>query len=123
MHTDTSLHLLDITMTALGAGLWHFVGVTCPNFATLETNSEYTKRRRRKTTSTSRSQGSSEPMTRQLKTLSLKMIKLHFLGDYIECIKLFGTTDNYTTALVRPSYTAGDLLMSIVIRGSIVTSG
>lgn len=98
MHTDTSLHLLDTATTALGAGLRYFVGVTCPVFSTVETNTEFSKRRRRQTTNTSQKQ--SESANRQPKTLSLKTIKLHFLGDYVECIKAFGSTDNYTSAIV-----------------------
>ncbi|KAF9779678.1 hypothetical protein BJ322DRAFT_990467, partial [Thelephora terrestris] len=36
IHTKTSLRLLDTTTTALGSGLRYFVGVTCPNFKTVE---------------------------------------------------------------------------------------
>jgi hypothetical protein len=99
IHTNTSLHLLDIVTTALGSGLRYFVGVTCPNFKTLETSAEFSKRRRSQTAHTSTK--SSESAGRQPKTLSLKTIKLHFLGDYVWCIHLFGTTDNYTSGIVR----------------------
>lgn len=118
IHTDSSLRLLDITTTALGAGLRHFVGVTCPQFKTVETGSEYSKRCRRQTANASR-----ESVGRQPKTLSLKTIKLHFLGDYVECIKSFGTTDNYTSAIVRSSHFRYDLLITASVRVSIVTSG
>ena len=97
-HTDTSLRLLDDTTTALGAGLRYFVGVTCPEFKTVETNAEYSKRCRQKKPGAT--QKTSEPTGRQPKTLSLKTIKLHFLGDYIACIKSFGATDSYTSGLV-----------------------
>jgi hypothetical protein len=96
VHTDTSLCLLDTTTTALGAGLRYFVGVTCPNFKTVESNTEYSKRRRHQTASQTVTQSAG----RQPRMLSLKTIKLHFLGDYVECIRLFGTTDNYTSAIV-----------------------
>ena len=121
VHTNTSLHLLDITTTALGAGLRYFVGVTCPEFNTVETSAEYSKRSRHQTASTS--QRVSESTGRQPKTLSLKTIKLHFLGDYVECIQSFGTTDNYTSALVRPSCFKYDLLVTTIIRASTVTNG
>ena len=121
IHTDTSLHLLDVTTTALGAGLRYFVGVTCPQFKTVETNAEYSKRRRRQTTGAS--QNPTESAGRQPKTLSLKTIKLHFLGDYVECIKLLGTTDNYTSALVRPSNFEYGILRTTIIRASTVTNG
>lgn len=44
MHTDTSLYLLDIATTALGAGLQYFMGITCPQFKTVETSAKYSKR-------------------------------------------------------------------------------
>jgi len=34
------------------------------------------------------------------KGLNLFIIKLHFLGDYVRHIRLFGTTDSYSTQLV-----------------------
>ena len=122
IHTDTSIRLLDTATTALGAGLRYFVGVTCPAFNTVETTAEYSKRYRRKTAS-STSQKSPESAGRQPKTLSLKTIKLHFLGDYVECIKSFGTTDNYTTALVCLSHLGFGRLRTVSARVNIVTSG
>jgi hypothetical protein len=35
------------------------------------------------------------------KGLNLFTVKLHFLGDYVRHIRLFGTTDSYSTQLVR----------------------
>ena len=37
---------------------------------------------------------------RKTKTLNLFMVKFHFLGDYVRHIRLFGTTDSYSTQLV-----------------------
>ena len=37
---------------------------------------------------------------RQAKTLSLSTVKYHFLGDYVQHIHLWGTTDSYSTQLV-----------------------
>ena len=121
MHTDSSLHLLDVTTTALGAGLRYFVGVTCPHFKTVETNTEYSKRSRRQTANAPR--GLPGSTGRQPKTMSLKTIKLHFLGDYVENIKSLGTTDNYTSAIVRPSCFRCNPPLIIAIRASIVTNG
>ena len=36
----------------------------------------------------------------QAKSLSLSTIKYHFLGDYVQHIRLWGTTDSYSTQLV-----------------------
>ena len=99
VHTDTSLRLLDTATTALGAGLRYFVGVTCPQFKTVETNAEYSKRCRQKKPGAP--QKTPESTGRQPKTLSLKTIKLHFFGDYVACIKSLGATDSYTSGIVR----------------------
>jgi len=101
VHTDTSLRLLDTATTALGNALRYFVEVTCPEFDTFETSAEYTKRQRQQAAAASSTLSAASPSTgRQRRTFSLRTIKLHFLGDYVSCIKMFGTTDNYNTALV-----------------------
>jgi hypothetical protein len=101
IHTDTSLRLLDTTTTALGNALRYFTHITCPAFDTFETHAEYAKRQRQHADATSSTTDPSSSSTgRQRRTLSLKTIKLHFLGDYVSCIKMFGTIDNYNSALV-----------------------
>ena len=101
VHTETSLRLLDTATSALGNALRHFVYVTCLAFDTFETHGEYTKRQRQRLETTSSANDPSPSSTgRQRRTLSLKTIKLHFLGDYVSCIKMFGTIDNYNSALV-----------------------
>lgn len=54
------------------------------------------------TPSTNHSQGQpSGPSPRgKEKGLNLFTVKLHFLGDYVRHIRLFGTTDSYSTQLV-----------------------
>jgi len=101
IHTDVSLRLLDTATTALGNALRYFAQVTCPEFNTFETSTEYTKRQRQQAATTSSVSSAAATSTgRQHRTFSLKTIKLHFLGDYVSCIKTFGTTDNYNSALV-----------------------
>jgi len=36
-------------------------------------------------------------MGRRKKTLNLNTYKFHALGDYVETIKMYGTTDSYST--------------------------
>ena len=101
IHTDTSLKLLDTATTALGNALRYFARVTCPEFNTLETTAEYAKRQRQQAAATtSTSSATSSSTGRQPRTFSLGTIKLHFLGDYVSCIKMFGSIDNYNSALV-----------------------
>src|SRR5260370_227497 len=45
--------------------------------------------------SSSRGQSGRKP-----KILNLLTVKFHFLGDYVRHIRLFGTTDSYSTQLV-----------------------
>jgi hypothetical protein len=35
------------------------------------------------------------------KAFNINTYKLHALGDYVNSIKMFGTTDSYTTQIVR----------------------
>jgi hypothetical protein len=37
---------------------------------------------------------------RMPKTFNLQTYKIHALGDYVEAIKTFGTTDSYSTEVV-----------------------
>ena len=93
--------LLDTATTALGNALWYFTYITCPEFDTFETASEYAKRQRQQAATTSSTSTTAPPTaSRQPRQFSLKTIKLHFLGDYVSCIRTFGTTDNYNSAIV-----------------------
>lgn len=103
VHTDTSLKLLDTATTALGNALRYFTRITCPEFDTIETSGEYAKRQRQQAAATATQPTSSTTSSstgRQRRSFSLRTVKLHFLGDYVSCIKRFGTTDNYNSALV-----------------------
>ena len=138
IHTDTSLGLLDTATTALGNALRYFTRVTCPEFKTVETPAEYAKRQRQQaaavssasttipsTSTTVSSTSTTAPSTvgRQPRTFSLGTIKLHFLGDYVSCIRMFGTTDNYNSALVSGTLTYHSRTWLIIARGKTVTTG
>ena len=124
IHTDTSLGLLDTATTALGNALRYFVQVTCPEFNTVETAAEYAKRQRQQAAAvSSTSTATPSAAGRQPRTLSLGTIKLHFLGDYVSCIKMFGTTDNYNSALVSGTLTYHSHTWLIIARGRTVTTG
>lgn len=95
MHTETSLAILDDATSCLGASLRNFSASTCSAFDTQETASEQAARTRRQLAAHSLA-----PTIRRARTFNLKTIKLHFLGDYVEGIKRFGTTDSVSTAPV-----------------------
>jgi hypothetical protein len=103
MHTDATLAILDNTTTELGQLLRDFQKRTCNEFQTCELKREAEARRRRQATQapapgTSTATGSAT--RRQVKTFNLQTYKVHALGDYVSTIKMFGTTDSYSTAIV-----------------------
>jgi len=83
MHTDSSLKLLDDTTTCLGIALHYFTWVTCPEFTMKETAAEFSKRKRKEATSTTKSPDSN---SRKPRTFNMKTIRLDSLGDYVSHI-------------------------------------
>lgn len=104
LHTDTSLALLDKSTTVLGQGLRHFTSVTCAAFETKETQSEYQARARAAAARRAAQPAGKSAITpiggRRQRGYNMKVIKLHFLGDYVHFIRRKGTTDSYTTQIV-----------------------
>ncbi|KAJ3524924.1 hypothetical protein NMY22_g10792 [Coprinellus aureogranulatus] len=117
-HTDHTLEMLDVLTTRMGDQLRAFVKDTCAGVDTKELPREYQARKRRETRKrqkgkasankrrkTSSSEQSSAIETcgdngsdsRRSKTLNLKTYKFHALGDVVPTIRMFGTTDSYST--------------------------
>jgi hypothetical protein len=107
LHSETTLKVLDNVTSLLARALRYFKEVTCPCFNTVETEREYNARRRAADRRMSRQQANAEQLSgagaggKRHKTFNLLMSKLHALGDYVENIKVFGTTDSYSTQIVR----------------------
>lgn len=108
MHTNSSLDVLDNITTAFGQRMRHFAEDTCSKFDTFETDKEHGARtraeaaRRKKrgaATGASGSASTGAPGKRR-KGYNLMTSKLHALGDYVRQIRLFGTTDSFTTQIV-----------------------
>lgn len=87
MHTDSTLDLLEAATRELGRLMRHFRDKTSDEFDTLELPGE---------TSTKKRGASSS----KKKKLNLNTYKFHSLGDYVATIRLFGTTDSYSTQVV-----------------------
>ena len=103
IHSETTLKVLDNVTALLAKSLRHFAQVTCPSFNTVESDHEYNARRRAAEMRTSRQTGNnmpSGPGGKRPKTFNLTTFKLHSLGDYVDTIKMFGTTDSYSTQIV-----------------------
>jgi hypothetical protein len=93
MHTDTTLDILAEVTTSLGSRLRAFERSTCSAFPTRELEREWAVRQRHQKKSGTKKTGNS---TRKPKQVNLKTYKYHSLGDYVETIRQFGTTDSYS---------------------------
>ena len=102
MHTDYTLDIMEHTTAQLAQQMRNFSSETCPAFATKELRREAESRRRRKAQGgPSKTAYSLAVDVCQPKTLNLCTYKVHALGDYHDQIKMFGTTDSFSTQLVR----------------------
>jgi hypothetical protein len=112
-HTDSTLESFDKVTTSLGYQLRKFARTTCPRFRTKETPKEKEARERRaiakraKEVAAAAAAGLPPPAEKpkksaseKWKTFSLRTYKLHALGDYLKSIRLFGTSDSYSTQIV-----------------------
>jgi hypothetical protein len=101
MHSESTVNLLEETFKKLSRTLRKFRDDTCAAFNTLELPKEKAARQRR-TAQRSETNGvipeSNGPKT---KKFNLGTYKFHAMGDYVKTIRLFGTTDSFTTQIVR----------------------
>jgi hypothetical protein len=94
---------MDDVTKSLGDAMRAFAATTCPAFHTRELKRETEGRQRREARTRSQCDGASSAVTvstRKPKTFNLRTYKLHALGDYTASIRMFGTTDSYSTQLV-----------------------
>lgn len=125
MHTDSTLGWLHECTTNLGKQLRKFQSYTCSFFDTRELPSEEAARSRKtkKAASSAKPNGKGKtPASKEnegpppsdvlkpsktppkKKLFNLVLIKLHALGDYVSNIRLFGTSDSYSTQPVSSFY-------------------
>lgn len=87
MHTDSTLGMLEEATRELGRLMRQFRDRTSEEFDTVELPSET---------------GAKKGASSSKKKLNLNTYKFHSLGDYVATIRLFGTTDSYSTQVVSP---------------------
>lgn len=87
LHTDPTLDLLEAVTKEFGYLMRQFRDKTSTEFNTVELPRGADARK-----------GGSHSSKK--KTLNLNTYKFHALGDYVATIRLFGTTDSYSTLLV-----------------------
>ena len=99
LHTDETLDIFEQVTKDLCNRIRSFALDTCPSFATVELPRE-TEARRWRQDKQNASQSSTTP-GRQSKGFNLQTYKLHALADYSSQIRMYGTTDSYSTQAVR----------------------
>ena len=104
LHIDPTLTHMDSVTTVLGQELRRFRRETCSSFKTMELPKEYAARGRRQSQKASQNPAGTSSATgeRRVKTLNLSVYKVHALGDYVYTIRLFGTTDSFSSQVVSP---------------------
>ena len=119
MHTEPSLEHMESLTKELGKLMRNFRDNICTQFETRELPREVAARQRRAAqqpllsnlpaTATANS-------TRKVKLLNLNTYKYHAMPDYVPFIRLFGTTDNYSTQLVNSTFPSFELFMFLTDR-------
>lgn len=102
LHTETTLNDLENSTTRLGEVVRKFEKKVCCDYRTKELSTELAARTRRQVRK-AKSQTSSTSLNIQRtgeKKFNMNTYKFHALGDYVASIRLFGTTDGYTSQLV-----------------------
>ena len=104
LHTDHTLTSFEAMTKPLGAALRHFAGKFSDRFDTkdLPKEAEAWKRRadaRKKSGKARKQKAPGDTKAR----FNLITYKLHALGDYVSTIRQRGTTDSYSTQMVRVS--------------------
>jgi hypothetical protein len=104
LHTDETLDILEMVTKDLGERVRDFAFNTSSSFPTKELRREAEARLRRQAQRSN--QGASHQttlhaQTRQHRKLNLQTYKLHALADYPSQIRMYGTTDSYSTQSVR----------------------
>jgi hypothetical protein len=100
IHSESTLGFLDETFKILSRQLRKFRDFTCTAFDTVELPREKAARQRRFAQCAGLTNASSELNGPRVKKFNLNTYKFHAMGDYVQTIKLFGTTDSFTTQIV-----------------------
>lgn len=102
MHSDLTLDILDEVTTTLGGKFRQFQQDICPSYHTRDLPREARVRRRRRQAAKQGTSAEVVPSIDELLTreFSLQNYKYHSLGDYVKTIRMVGTTDSYSTAVV-----------------------
>lgn len=99
LHSESTVTFLEETFKKLSRKLRKFRSFTCTAFNALELPKEKAARQRKATNSAEANNASPESSGPRIKTFNLGTYKFHAMGDYAITIRLFGTTDSFTTQI------------------------
>jgi hypothetical protein len=105
MHTDATLDHMESLTKEFGRLMRQFRDITCPQFQTEELPRELAARNRQhqrvQAKAFDQSSLNTSSSSRKHRSLNLFTPKFHSLGDYVQTIQMFGTTDSFSTQIVR----------------------
>lgn len=109
LHTESTVSELECSTTRLGHVLRKFTKTTCKEFVTVDLPSEEAARGRQKAARAARIpsgsswKGKAKTGGSKIRKFNMQTYKMHALGDYVRCIRLFGASDGYSTQTVCAS--------------------
>ena len=116
LHTESTVSELEHSTTHLGRVLRIFARSTCEDFVTVDLPSEEAARGRRKAaratripSGTTSQKGKGKARGSKTCKFNMQTYKMHALGDYARCIRLFGASDGYSTQTVCSSLQCNQL--------------
>lgn len=104
MHSDSTIRFLEESFKKLSRTLRKFRDDTCAAFVTLELPKEKAARQRKAAQRSTVDGTILESNGPRTKRFNLATYKFHAMGDYVRTIRLFGTTDSFTTQIVSAVY-------------------
>ncbi|KAF8802003.1 hypothetical protein BYT27DRAFT_7226594 [Phlegmacium glaucopus] len=104
LHTKSTVTALETSTTRLGIALRKFASTTCEAYETRDLPSEESARGRQKAALSTKKKGLQKHASAKKTTagprkrmFNLSCYKPHSLPDYAKSIRMYGTTDNYST--------------------------
>ncbi|KAG2154315.1 uncharacterized protein EDB93DRAFT_1248515 [Suillus bovinus] len=107
LHSKTTLKVLDQTFKRLSCQLWKFCDLTCAAFTTVELPKERAARECKAAHGCSGADNADAGSgCRKGKKFNMNTYKFHTMGDYLHSIKLFRTTDSFTSQIGKLAHRA-----------------
>lgn len=107
LHTEKTLDVFRRLTAAFTKEIRHFANKICPQFDTIETPSETAANLRAEAIRIKKGKpASTRGAKRMAKTFNINTPKFHSIAHYPDAIAMYGTTDSYSTQMVRHSITS-----------------